>query len=157
MKKLFQYNWTVRDEWFMICEKLSREELTKTRTGGMESILRTLFHIIDVEISWARAILGKDDVLPAESDYTSIQDLRKLSEQYREDVIHAVSLKRPDLVKPDWMDQTFPKEDILRHILAHEIHHMGQLSVWAREIGIEPVSANVISRPQEKAAKKQHL
>lgn len=83
--------------------------------------------------------------------------IRKLSEQYREDVIHAVSLKGPDLVKPDWMDQTFPKEDILRHILAHEIHHMGQLSVWAREIGIEPVSANVISRPQEKAAKKQHL
>lgn len=23
MKKLFQYNWMVRDEWFMICEKLS--------------------------------------------------------------------------------------------------------------------------------------
>ncbi|URV79670.1 DinB family protein [Bacillus velezensis] len=154
MKKLFQYNWTVRDEWFMICEKLSRGELTKTRTGGMKSILRTLFHIIDVEISWARAILGKDDVLPAQSDYTSIQDLRKLSEQYREDVIHAVSRKGPDLVKPDWMDQTFPKEDILRHILAHE---MGQLSVWARDIGIETVSANVISRPQEKAAKKQHL
>ncbi|CUB24884.1 DinB family protein [Bacillus amyloliquefaciens] len=145
MKKLFQYNWTVRDEWFMICEKLSREELTKTRTGGMESILRTLFHIIDAEISWARAILGKDDVLPAEPDYTSIQDLRMLSEQYREDVIYAVSGKGTDLVKTDWMDQTF------------EIHHMGQLSVWAREIGIEPVSANVISRPQEKAAKKQHL
>ncbi len=100
MKKLFQYNWTVRDEWFAICEKLSREELTKSRTGGMESILRTLFHIIDVEISWARAILGKADVLPAESDDASIQDLRKLSEQYREDVIQAVSGKGTDLVKP---------------------------------------------------------
>ncbi|AME06625.1 DinB family protein [Bacillus siamensis] len=148
MRKLFQYNWTVRNEWLAICEKLSREELTKSRTGGMESILRTLFHIIDVEISWARAILGKADVLHAESDYASIQDLRKLSEQYREDVIQAVSGKGTDLVKPGWMDQTFHKDDILRHILAHEIHHMGQLSVWAREIGIEPVSANVISRQQ---------
>ncbi|MCP6683595.1 DinB family protein [Bacillus nakamurai] len=157
MKKLFQYNWTVRDEWFTVCEELSREELTKPRTGGMGSILRTLFHIIDVELSWARAILGKDDVSFVESDFTTIQDLRKLSEQYREDVIDAVSGRGIDLVKPGWMNQTFPKEDILRHILAHEIHHMGQLSVWAREIGIEPISANVVSRSHHKAAKKQHL
>ncbi|MHB1630483.1 MAG: DinB family protein [Bacilli bacterium] len=36
--------------------------------------------------------------------------------------------------------------EILRHVIAHEIHRIGQLSVCAREIGREPVSANLICR-----------
>ncbi len=36
--------------------------------------------------------------------------------------------------------------EIIRHIIAHEIHHIGQLSIWAREIGKKPVSANFIGR-----------
>ena len=42
--------------------------------------------------------------------------------------------------------QTFMRGEVLRHIIAHEIHHVGQLSVWARELGREPVSANLIQR-----------
>lgn len=34
----------------------------------------------------------------------------------------------------------------MRHMIAHEIHHIGQLSVWAREIGKKPVSANLIGK-----------
>lgn len=36
--------------------------------------------------------------------------------------------------------------EIMRHIIAHEIHYAGQLSVWARELGREPVTANLIFR-----------
>ena len=25
--------------------------------------------------------------------------------------------------------------EVMQHVIAHEIHHMGQLSVWARELG----------------------
>ncbi|HDR5875335.1 TPA: damage-inducible protein DinB, partial [Bacillus anthracis] len=28
----------------------------------------------------------------------------------------------------------------------HEIHHIGQLSIWARELNLRPVSANLIGR-----------
>ena len=31
--------------------------------------------------------------------------------------------------------------EAIRHIIAHEIHHIGQLSIWAREIGMEPISS----------------
>lgn len=34
----------------------------------------------------------------------------------------------------------------MRHVIAHEIHHVGQLSVWAREMGRQPVTANLIGR-----------
>ena len=36
--------------------------------------------------------------------------------------------------------------EIIRHTIAHEIHHIGQLSIWAREMGKAPVSANLIRR-----------
>lgn len=36
--------------------------------------------------------------------------------------------------------------EIMRHVIAHEIHHIGQISIWTREIGYEPVSANLIGR-----------
>ncbi|MBN8191263.1 hypothetical protein JI667_03795 [Bacillus sp. NTK074B] len=39
---------------------------------------------------------------------------------------------------------TFKK--VLQHVVTHEIHHIGQLSVWAREIGKKPVSSDFIFR-----------
>ena len=56
----FEYNWQVRDEWFNWCKQLPNVELLKERTGGLGSILYTLFHIIDVEYSWVRGIQGKE-------------------------------------------------------------------------------------------------
>ncbi|MNP77440.1 DinB family protein [compost metagenome] len=36
--------------------------------------------------------------------------------------------------------------EVMRHVIAHEIHHSGQLSIWSREIGKKPVNANLIGR-----------
>lgn len=36
--------------------------------------------------------------------------------------------------------------EVIRHVIAHEIHHAGQLSIWSREIGKQPISANLINR-----------
>ncbi|WP_430765050.1 DinB family protein, partial [Rhizobium sp. BR 315] len=49
MYSLFQYNWQVRDEWLKWCETLPEAELLQKRTGGVQGILVTLVHIIDVE------------------------------------------------------------------------------------------------------------
>ncbi|WP_374702621.1 DinB family protein [Bacillus sp. V33-4] len=40
----------------------------------------------------------------------------------------------------------FTYADVIRHVIAHEIHHIGQLSIWSRELGLKPVSANLIGR-----------
>ncbi|NHN34544.1 hypothetical protein G9U52_32675 [Paenibacillus sp. S3N08] len=51
-----------------------------------------------------------------------------------------------ELVTVSWTEGRYSKGEILHHVIAHEIHHMGQISVWVREFGIQPVSANVIGR-----------
>ncbi|MDH6442695.1 putative damage-inducible protein DinB [Paenibacillus sp. PastF-4] len=42
----------VREQWYEWCGDISEEELLATRIGGVGSILKTLFHIVDVEWSW---------------------------------------------------------------------------------------------------------
>jgi uncharacterized damage-inducible protein DinB len=150
MMKFFVYNWQVRDEWFNWCKQLATEELLKDRIGGVGSILYTLFHIIDVEYSWIRAILGEVDVVVQFNDYNTLEKVESLSDTFRYEILKFIQ-SNPDessnkLVSVPWDEATYTRGEILHHIVAHEIHHVGQLSVWARELGLSPVSASFIGR-----------
>jgi uncharacterized damage-inducible protein DinB len=149
MYQFFQYNWQVRDEWFDWCEQLPLEELLRKRTGGIGNIFHTLLHIIDVEYSWIRAIQGRNDLWINFDDFLSIEEVRKLSNGYRSEIndfLLSDETNSDEIVTASWMDGTFSKNEVLHHIITHEIHHIGQLSIWARELDLKPVSANVIFR-----------
>ena len=132
------------------CHQLTTEELLKERIGGVGSILYTLFHIIDVEYSWLRGIQGKEDMVFKFDDYKKIEKIKTLSNTLRDEIIEFLKLildeKQDRLVKVLWDENEYTKDEILHHIIAHEMHHIGQLSVWAREIQLKPVSANFIGR-----------
>lgn len=150
---MFRYNWVVRDDWFKWCEDIPEEELLRKRTGGVGGILHTLFHIIDVEWSWIRVLQGKPDFQENFEDYKSLEQVRMLQSTFRqevEDFVYAWDESKENRVlydpQPDGSVATDTWGEVVRHIIAHEIHHMGQLSIWAREVGKQPVSANVIGR-----------
>ncbi|MGE8033792.1 damage-inducible protein DinB [Lysinibacillus sp. KCTC 33748] len=149
MIKFFQYNWQVRDEWFEWCNQLSIEELLKKRSGGVGSILYTLFHIIEVEYSWIRGIMGERDIIFDFDEYRTLEKVKNLSIELQEEIIeflkHNENLS-DEIVKVSWDTNTYTKNDILHHTIAHEIHHIGQLSVWARQLNLSPVPANFIRR-----------
>ncbi|KMP27068.1 DUF664 domain-containing protein [Bacillus albus] len=150
MHTIFQYNWQVRDDWFKWCEQLSEEELLRNRIGGVGSILETLFHIVDVEYSWISALQGKEDNEPQFQDYQSIQKVKALSDLYKRGLDDFLQLWSSSLeckiLKASWTDKTYTYGEVLRHVIVHEIHHIGQLSIWARELNLQPVSANLIGR-----------
>ncbi|WP_318617552.1 DinB family protein [Sporosarcina sp. YIM B06819] len=150
MINFFKYNWQVRDEWFEWCNQLPKEELIKDRTGGVGSILYTLFHIIDVENSWLRSIQGKEDVVVEFADYHTLDKVKSLSNTLRKEVTEYLKLNleefKNELVSVPWDEDTYTVDEIVHHIITHEIHHIGQLSVWARELELSPVSANFIGR-----------
>lgn len=132
--KFFEYNWQVRDQWFTWCHQLTTEELLKNRLGGVENILYTLFHIIDVEYSWIRAIQGKEDIAVQFADYQTLNKVKSLSNTFRTEIIdvlqtHSDQIK-DELVSVPWETGVlYTRDEILHHIIAHEIHHIGQLSV----------------------------
>ena len=153
MKLLFKYNWAVREEWYEWCEDVPLEELLKIRTGGVGGILHTLFHIIDVEWSWIRILQGKPDFQEGFKDYQSLERVKELDALFKKDVEEFV-LSWEDgwennlfqELREDGTMETLTWGEVLRHTVAHEIHHIGQLSVWSREIGKKPVSANFIGK-----------
>ena len=146
----FEYNWQVRDEWFDWCSKLSKEELIKERTGGVGSILYTLFHIIDVEYSWLRGIQGNEDVVVEFDDYHTLEKVKSLSDRFQNEIAEFLKTNLDEIkekvVCVPWDENKYTVEEILYHIIVHEIHHIGQLSVWSREVELTPVSAHYIGR-----------
>ncbi|MBT2636721.1 DinB family protein [Bacillus sp. ISL-39] len=150
MIKFFEYNWQVRDEWFDWCDQVTIEELLMDRKGGVGNILYTLFHIIDVEYSWIRGIQGKEDVVFQFADYYTLEKVKSLSDQLRIEIADFLKVDLSDLkelsVGVPWDEARYTVNDILHHIIAHEIHHIGQLSVWARELELQPVSSNLVGR-----------
>jgi uncharacterized damage-inducible protein DinB len=153
MQVLFRYNWEVREDWYRWCENVPVEELLRIRTGGVGGILHTLFHIIDVEWSWIRVLQGKSDFQENFAEYNSLERVRKLQSTFRQEVEEFVNSWNVSMdsrlfydPQPDGSIATDTWGEVVRHIIAHEIHHIGQLSVWAREMGKEPISANLIGR-----------
>lgn len=150
MIKFFEYNWQVRDEWFDWCNQLTIKELLKDRKGGVGNILYTLFHIIDVEYSWIRGIQDKEDVVIQFADYNTLEKVKNLSDKLRNEIAEFLKEDlgglKEKLVIVSWDEDKYTVAEILHHIITHEIHHIGQLSVWARELELRPVPANFIGR-----------
>ena len=130
LQTMFHYNWLVR--------------------GG---ILHTLFHIVDVEWSWVRILQRKDDFQESFEEYQSLEKVRQLDANFQLEVREFVKSwnaeKENNILynpQPDGSIATDTWGEVMRHMIAHEIHHIGQLSLWAREIGKKPVSANLIGK-----------
>jgi uncharacterized damage-inducible protein DinB len=153
MLKLFEYNWQVRQDWFAWCQDVFEEELLKKRTGGIGGILHTLFHIVEVEFSWISDLQGKPDLTEPFESYASLQKVVDLSARFHVEVrpfVMAWTIERELMelsdLTPKGEPVTFKYGEVMRHVIAHEIHHIGQLSVWSREVGKVPVMANLIRR-----------
>jgi len=142
---LFRYNWQIRDEWFEWCKCLSEEELMKPRTGGVGSILKTLFHIVDVEYSWVCHIQGKSEFEEPYEHYNSLEKVIGLSQQFHfevENYLQTLTTEMEDIIVPtergDGSIQDFTVGEILRHVIAHEIHHVGQIIGLGKRIEQSP-------------------
>lgn len=155
MIQMFRFNWEVREEWFDWCKQVDEEELIKTRIGGMQSILHNLYHIVLVEYEWINDLRVNSftNYQYSFSDYNSLDKIIKLSNSFRPSIEEFVQSWSSDQElkifygkRDDGSQYQYFYGEILRHVIAHEIHHMGQLSVWSREIEKNPVHANLVGR-----------
>ncbi len=153
MIELFYYNWQVRDEWFAWCQSISDEELTKKRVGGIGSILHTLYHVVNCEQLWVNQMLGKPVVTKDIQAIKTLEEVIRFSnetkmntQQFLEAWRNDLDAKTLEITRKNGETVTFPYRKVLLHIVTHEIHHIGQLSIWARELDMKPVSSDLIIR-----------
>jgi len=153
MLSLFHYNWQVRDDWFNWCQLIPEEEFHKERIGGMKSIRETLIHIVDCELLWLNSMVEKTIIFENRNIINKLSDIRaystfvkshteyfieQLPSEYENRIIE-VKRRNGDVIQ-------FTQKKILAHMITHEIHHIGQLSVWARELQLKPISSDLILR-----------
>ncbi|MEB1810212.1 MAG: DinB family protein [Bacillaceae bacterium] len=153
MLDLFLYNWQVRDDWFKWCEALSEEELRKERIGGVGSILKNLYHVIDCERLWVHHMQNKPVISTDLSSISSLDEVMAYAKETRanteEFLKHWTSEdeeKRLELTNNKGVSYSFTYKKVLLHIITHEVHHIGQLSIWSRELGMKPISTDLIFR-----------
>ena len=153
MLELFSYNWQVREEWFEWCRGIDQSELSKERSGGMGSILKNLFHVADCEQIWMNQLQGNPVM---EKDIHTISTLdevigfsgmtRQQTEAFLSLWTPAYEMKEFNMTSKSGKTYSFSYKKVVQHVVTHEIHHIGQLSVWAREIGVKPISSDLIFR-----------
>lgn len=153
MLSLFDYNWQVREDWFKWCQSLPTEEFHKERIGGMKSIRETLIHIIDCELLWLNSMSERKIVYEKRNTISELNDIKEYSDFVKSQTQlfirhlpveyenHAVEIKRKN-----GTILNFTQEKILLHMITHEVHHVGQLSIWSRELGLKPISSDLIAR-----------
>ncbi|MDU0329173.1 DinB family protein [Paenibacillus sp. 3LSP] len=146
--------WQVRKDWFEWCGALSEKELMAKRTGGLGCIISTLYHFVAVEYSWiCGGIQEKAVHIPSFEEVSSLRQVRAFSDRCHAEVspfAYEWNEQLEDRVMIDITDdgerEAHTYGEVMRHVIAHEIHPIGQLSVWAREVGKKPITANLIGR-----------
>ena len=116
----------------------------------MGSIIHNLYHVIDCEQIWVNQMNGTEVLVRDMNTITNLEEviefsegIKQLTEGFLKDWNPKNILERTN---KSGKTLVFSHEKILQHIIAHEIHHIGQLSVWAREIDKKPVSSDILFR-----------
>lgn len=153
MLSLFHYNWQVREDWLNWCQTISEVEFHKERIGGMKSIRENLIHIVDCELLWLNSLVEKPIIFENRTAINTLSDISTYSDfvkSHTESFIEQLpSQYENNVIEVKRRDGTilhFTQKKILAHMVTHEIHHIGQLSIWARELGFKPISSDLIIR-----------
>ena len=153
MLDMFLYNWQIREDWFDFCKNISEENLTKKRVGGFGSFLHNLFHVIDCEQIWINQLKGTQVLVKDFNSISNLEEVIEISNTTKSQTLNYLQSYNSDIEKrvlevksKNGKTYHFPYEKVLQHIITHEVHHIGQLSVWAREIGKKPISSDLLFR-----------
>jgi uncharacterized damage-inducible protein DinB len=150
---MFLYNWQVREDWFKWCKSLSLEELQAERIGGMGSILKNLIHVIDCELLWINYMLEEPHDYPEKNSISNLNEVirysiftKTITETFLRNLPTDYENKKIHINGKGGISHSFTYGKIIRHLITHEVHHIGQLSIWSRELELKPISSDLIVR-----------
>ncbi|WP_232310363.1 DinB family protein [Mesobacillus selenatarsenatis] len=150
---MFLYNWQVREDWFNWCKSLSLGELQAERIGGMGSILKNLIHVIDCELLWINYMLEEPHDYPEKNSISNLDEVirysiftKTITETFLRNLPNDYENKKIHINGKGGISYSFTYGKIIRHLITHEVHHIGQLSIWSREMELKPISSDLIVR-----------
>lgn len=141
---LFSHWKRIRAGLIETIDKFDQGMLEYTPFDGSYSAARIMLHIADAEEGWFRYVIDKKyDEWPSQfivENYPTLTEIKGVLEQvHTETETFLDSLGNEDLEKiinTPW-DESIPLGWIIWHVLEHEVHHRGELSLILGMLGRE--------------------
>jgi uncharacterized damage-inducible protein DinB len=136
------YRWTkIRNELLDLFEQFTESDLDYTPFPGAWSVGKIFLHIAECEDYWIHYVVRKEltqEPQYDQKDFPSMYAIKmklKISQDRTNSFLE--TLKEPDL---DWRFKTpdgvsWALFEILWHVLEHELHHRGELSLILGMLG----------------------
>jgi len=146
IKKLLEYNETLRHRYFETFKKLPWREFTKNREASFHSMRNIFVHTLGAIDYWLDFLQKQN--LHSQKDYDEYKTLEQVK-AYMEHVekrTHAYlntltteELKKTYTVKgDDGKTHKVTAEDVLIHVFEEEVHHRGEFNALLWQMGIDP-------------------
>jgi uncharacterized damage-inducible protein DinB len=159
-RQLFAYDAWANRRTFGACATLTPEQFTRDLGSSFPSVRDTLAHIVGAQFVWLERFHGRvpAGLLPA-ADFPDLASLAARSNEIQQGLTDYVNqLSAQDLAG------TFQYRDLkgnahsnvrwqaLQHLANHGTYHRGQVATLLRQLGVKPVSSDLIAFYRERAA-----
>lgn len=160
IRLLFQYNLWADRRLLDVCASLTNEQFTRSLGSSFSSVRDTLAHLYGAEYIWNERIQGRSTAtLPQGTDFPDLASVRaklegmdlyfidyvsKLSQQDLDRVMRYKSVGGNEFSNPLWQS--------LHQLTNHGSYHRGQVVTLLRQLGVKPVSTDLIAFYREQAA-----
>jgi uncharacterized damage-inducible protein DinB len=146
LERLYDYNYWANRRLLAALAPLTPEQFVASVAGSYGSIRNTLVHTMSAEWGWLERCGGPErgERLKAEQ-YPTIESLTKTWAQverymrgFLSELDDAALERRITFAFGGGPSQEMALGDLLQHAALHAVHHRGQVSLLARELGFAP-------------------
>ena len=160
LRTLFQYNAWADRRLLDACAALSNEQFTRNLGSSFSSVRDTVVHLYGAEWVWNERIQGRSpSALVSGAGFPDLASVREKLEEMDQFYIDYVSkLTQQDLgrvmrYKAFSSDEfSNPLWQSLHQLTNHASYHRGQVVTMMRQLGVKPVSTDLIGYYREQAA-----
>jgi len=160
MRQLFAYDAWANRRSLGACAGLMPEQFVQNLGSSFSSVRDTLAHIIGAQFVWLERFHGRvpPGLLPP-ADFPDLASLTARSGELQQDLTDYVNgLSSEDLAgKFEYRDlkgnaHSNLRWQVLQHLANHGTYHRGQVATLLRQLGLKPVSTDLIAFYRERAA-----
>jgi len=146
VRKLLEYNETVRHRYFDILSKLSWEELDKNREASFHSLKNIFAHTLSAIDYWIdflkkeslRSRMRYDEYLTVKDVEDYMKHVEKRTHNYLSSLTTADLKNEFTVTDENSKNHRVTAEDILIHVFEEEVHHRGELIALLWQMDVKP-------------------
>jgi uncharacterized damage-inducible protein DinB len=145
IKKLLEYNETIRHRYLEAFTKLPWKEFAKNREASFYSMKNIFVHTLGAIDYWLDILQKQNQHSKKNYDeYASLSQVKAYMEHVEKRTHNYLNSLSPEklqkmyTLKDDGKTYKVTAEDILIHVFEEEVHHRGELNALLWQMGIDP-------------------